>query len=55
MLVTLETLGMPNSILGGPRRLTCLNLPRDLVIGRLSPLQLLRDLPVQVSEEVDMP
>ena len=37
----------------GPRRLTCLNLPRDLVVGRLSHLNLLGDLPVQGSQEID--
>ena len=31
---------------GGPRRLTCLDLPRDLVLERLSCLNLLRDPPV---------
>ena len=45
---------MPNSSLGGPRRLTCLDLPRDLVLRRLSHLNLLRDLPVQGSQEADM-
>ena len=40
---------------GGPRRLTCLNLPRDLILERLSCLNLLGDLPVQGSQEVDMP
>ena len=33
----------------------CLNLPRDLVLGRLSPLNLSRDQPVQGSQEVNMP
>ena len=39
---------------GNPRRLTCLNLPRDLVLKMLSHLNLLRDPPVQGSQEVDM-
>ena len=39
----------------GPRRSTCLNLPRDLVPRRLSHLHLLRDLPVWGSQEVDLP
>ena len=39
----------------GPRRLTCLDMPRDLVLRRLSCLNLLRNLPVQGSQEVDMP
>ena len=39
----------------GPRRSTCLDLPRDLVLKRLSSLNLLRDLPVQGFQEVDMP
>ena len=37
------------------RRLTCLNLPRNLVLKRLSCLNLLRDPPVQGSQKVDMP
>ena len=41
--------------LQGPRWSTCLNLPRDLVLGRLSCLNLLGDPPVQGSQEVDMP
>ena len=40
---------------GGPRRLTCLNLHRDLVLGRLPCLNLHRDPTVQGSQEVDMP
>ena len=40
---------------GGPRRLTCLDLPRDLVPERLSCFNLLRDLPVQGSQEIHMP
>ena len=40
---------------GNPRRSTCLDLPRDLVHGSLSYLHLLRDLPVQGSQEVYMP
>ena len=40
---------------GGPRRLTCLNLPRDLILERLSHLNLLGDPPVQGSQEVDLP
>ena len=40
---------------GDPRRLTFPNLPRDLVPWRLSRLSLLADLPVQGSQEVDMP
>ena len=43
------------SPIGGPRRLTCLGLPRDLVLGRLSHLNLLGDPPVQGSQEVYMP
>ena len=39
----------------GPRRSTCLDLPRNLVLGSLSRLNLLGDLPVQGSQEVDMP
>ena len=35
--------------------MACLNLPRDLVIGRLSCLNLLGDLAVQGSQKVDMP
>ena len=31
---------------GGPRRSTCLDLPKDLVLKRLSRLNLLGDLPV---------
>ena len=37
----------------GVRRLTCLDLTRDLVLRRLSCLNLLGDLPVQGSQEVD--
>ena len=40
---------------GNPRRLTCLNLPRDLVLKMLSHLNLLRDPPVQGSQGVNMP
>ena len=40
---------------GGPRRSTCLHLPRDLVFERLSCLNLLGDPPVQGSQEVNMP
>ena len=39
----------------GSRRLTCLNLPGDLDPGRLSHLNLLRNPPAQVSQEVNMP
>ena len=39
----------------GSRKLTCLNLPRDLVPGRLSHLNILRDPPVQGSQEVNLP
>ena len=39
---------------GDPRRSTCLNLPRDPVLKRLSCLNLLRQLPVQGSQEVNM-
>ena len=39
----LETLGMPSFQPAGPRRLTCLDLTRDLVLGRLSCLNLLGD------------
>ena len=52
----LETLGMLNSSLrvpGGPTYLD-LDLPRHLVLRRLSHLNLLGDLPVQGSQEVDM-
>ena len=35
--------------------MTCLNLPRDLILGSLSCLNLLGDPPVQGSQEVDMP
>ena len=38
-----------------PRRLTCLDLPKDLVLKTLSCLNLLGDPPVQGSQEVDMP
>ena len=38
-----------------PKRSTCLNLPRDLVLERLSHLSLLRDPPVQGSQKVDTP
>ena len=38
----------------GSRRSTCLDLPRDLVL-EMSCLNLLRGLPVQGSQEVDMP
>ena len=40
---------------GDPWRLTCLDLSRDLVLGRLTCLSLLGDLPVQGSQEVKMP
>ena len=40
---------------GGPRRSTCLDLPRGLVLERLSHLNLLGDLPVQGSQEVVTP
>ena len=40
---------------GGPMRSTCLDLPRDLVPGRLSHFSLLRDLAVWGSQEVDLP
>ena len=40
---------------GGPRRWTSLDLPKDLVLKRLSCLNLFRDPPVQGSQEVDMP
>ena len=40
---------------GGPIRSTCLDLPRDLVPGRLSHFSLLRDLAVWGSQEVDLP
>ena len=33
----------------------CLDLPRDLVLGRLSCLKLLQNPPVQRFQEVDMP
>ena len=54
-LVTLETLGMPNSSPGIHKRLTCLDLPRDLALKKMSCLNLLRDLPIQGSQEVIMP
>ena len=38
----------------GPRRSKCFDLPRDLVLKRLSRLNLLGDLPVQESQEVNM-
>ena len=50
----LETWGCPTPA-WDPRRSTCLDLPRDLVPGRLSHLNLLRDPPVQGSQEVDLP
>ena len=37
------------------RRSTCLDLPKDLVPGSLSHLNLLRDPPVQGSRKVNMP
>ena len=40
---------------GGPRGLACFDLPRNLVLKRLSCLNLLRQLPVQGSQEVNMP
>ena len=40
---------------GDPRKSTCLDLPRDLVLSRLSHLNLFRDPPVQGSQEVNMP
>ena len=40
---------------GNPRRSTCLNLPRDLVLERLSCLNLFGDPPVQGSQEVVTP
>ena len=39
----------------GPRRSKCFDLPRDLVLKRLSCLNLLGDLPVQGSQEIYMP
>ena len=39
----------------GPIRSTCLNLPRDLVLERLSCLNLLVDTPIQGYPEVIMP
>ena len=38
----------------GHRRLICFNLPKDLVLERLSLLNLLRDPPAQWSQEVIM-
>ena len=38
-----------------PRRKTCLDLPRDLVLRRLSHLNLLGDPPVQGSQEIVTP
>ena len=43
-LVTLETLGMPKLQSRGPRRSSRLDLPGDLVLKRLSCLNLLGDL-----------
>ena len=40
---------------GGPRRSSRLDLPRVLVLKRLSRLNLLRDLPAQGSQEIHMP
>ena len=40
---------------GDPWRLTCLDLSRDLVLGRLTCLSLLGDQPVRGSQEVKMP
>ena len=40
---------------GGPRRSTCLDLPRDLVLERLSYLNLFEDPPVQGSQKVVTP
>ena len=40
---------------GGPRRSTCLDLPRDLVLKSLLCLNLLGDPPVQETQEVIMP
>ena len=40
---------------GGPRKSTCLDLPRDLVLRRLSCLNLFGDPSVHGSQEVDMP
>ena len=37
---------------GGPRRSTCLDLPRDLVLKSLLCLNLVGDPPVQGSQEV---
>ena len=53
----LETLGTPNFSLGVPggRSWVDLDLPMDLVLRRLSHLNLLRDLPVQGSQEADLP
>ena len=39
---------------GNPRRSTCLDLPRDLVLKKLSCLNLLGNPPVQGSQEVEM-
>ena len=50
----LETLGTPNPA-QCPRWSTCLDLPRDLVLEMLSCFNLLGDLLVQGSQEVDMP
>ena len=54
-LVTLETLGTPVPTGWGPRRSTCLDLPRDLALGRLSSLHLLWNPPVCGSQEVSLP
>ena len=39
----------------GPRRLICLDLPMDLALGSLSRLNLLGNLPVQGSQEANLP
>ena len=41
--------------LGGSRSSTCLDLPRDLFLESVSLLNLLWDLPVHMSQEVNMP
>ena len=47
----LETLGTPNPVRGSQE----VDPPRNLVLERLSYLKLLGDLPVQGSQEVDIP
>ena len=50
-----EDLGDTQLQSAGPVRLTCLDLPRNLVLERLSRLNLPGDLPVQGFQEVNVP